>query len=333
MSAASVTTPVSQAIAAGKLSRGELKAFMQRSNALASLHLSAWIALTLATGGLVWAAENTAWFVPAMFVHGVVLVHYFSLQHECTHYTVFRSRRLNEWAGAVCGLLIGLAPKFFRYEHCDHHTWTQLPGKDPERIPLPASMAGYIWYVSSIPYWWSKLKELTRHAGGRLSDEDKAFVPRVEFAAVITEARILVSIYLAVWLCMVVFQWWDPFWYWFLPVALGEPVMRYIRMTEHVGRPSIADMRVNTRTNLVAAPLRWLCWNMNYHAEHHYASSVPYHALPRLHQRLSGELYCEPHGYFGAHRQIIKKIRRNSQRPAAEGRTQREAQAADGTSE
>ena len=41
-----------------------------------------------------------------MFVHGVVLVHHFSLQHECTHYIAFRTRRSNDVVGAACGFVI-----------------------------------------------------------------------------------------------------------------------------------------------------------------------------------------------------------------------------------
>ena len=107
---------------------------------------------------------------------------------------------------------------------------------------------------------------------------------------------------------MAVFEWWTPLWLWLVPVLLGEPVMRAIRMTEHVGMPLVADMRRNTRTNLVWKPLRWLCWNMNYHAEHHYASSVPYHALPRLHEMLAGDLPVERAGYLGAHGDLLAQI-------------------------
>ncbi len=97
-------------------------------------------------------------------------------------------------------------------------------------------------------------------------------------------------------------------WFWWLPVLLGEPVMRWIRLTEHVGRPNLRDMRENTRTNLVSRPIAFLCWNMNYHAEHHYAASVPYHALPRLHEKLAGYVHVEPRGYPGAHLEILSQL-------------------------
>ena len=113
-------------------------------------------------------------------------------------------------------------------------------------------------------------------------------------------------------LAMLWFGWTAPIWYWFIPLVLGEPVMRFIRMTEHVGRPTVPQMSQNTRTNLVSLPWRFLGWNMNYHAEHHYVSSVPFHALPRLHEKLRDHIHVEPDGYLGAHRDILRQLFGNS---------------------
>lgn len=118
----------------------------------------------------------------------------------------------------------------------------------------------------------------------------------------------MLAVYAALGAAMVGLGWWEPLWFWLVPLALGEPVMRFIRMTEHVGRPTVAQRGENTRTNLVSAPWRFLAWNMNYHAEHHYAPSVPFHALPRLHEKLKARLHVEPGGYWGAHRDIARQL-------------------------
>ena len=91
--------------------------------------------------------------------------------------------------------------------------------------------------------------------------------------------------------------------------------MRFVRMTEHVGRPCARDATVNTRTCLVSAPWRFLAWNMPYHAEHHFAPSVPFHALPALHDRLEGHLHVEPGGYLGAHVDMLRRIAGPRARP------------------
>ncbi len=304
-----VKTPITQALADGVLSRRELKGFMQRSNAPAFFHLFAWLATLLASGLLVSFCMHTWWLFPAMFVHGVVLVHHFSLQHECVHYTAFKTRWLNDLVGNICGLIIILPNRFFRYEHCDHHTYTQLTGRDPELIPMPDSFSQYLIYLSSWPYWKAKISELIAHVAGRLSPVERRFIPVEEHQTVFWEARLMLAFYLAIASLCVLADWWAPLWYWWLPVLLGEPFMRAVRMTEHVGRPTTNNMRENTRTNLVSAPMRFLCWNMNYHAEHHYASSVPFFALPKFHEKLNGYVYVEKRGYVGAHRDIIARLR------------------------
>ena len=144
-----VRTPISQALAEGKLTRAQLRGLMTRSNVLPMAHLLAWFMLVACTTQLVTLADRNWWFIPAMFIHGVVLVHHFSLQHECTHYTAFKLRQANDVVAAFCGFVIMLGPTFFRYEHCDHHTYTQQRGRDPELIPLPANLGGYLLYFSA----------------------------------------------------------------------------------------------------------------------------------------------------------------------------------------
>ena len=303
-----IVTPLTQALAEGKLTREELKGFMQRSDAEGFRRLALWLIVLAGSTTLVALAWNSWLIWPAMFLHGIVLVHHFSLQHECVHYTVFRTRWINDLVGQICGLIIFLPHRFFRYEHCDHHTFTQIHGDDPEQIPLPKSIADYLWYLSAIPYWRDKFTELFRHALGQLSEGELRFIPKEEHAAVRRDARMMLVTYAAIFAGMAITGWWGLLWFWLIPLFMGEPVMRFIRMTEHVGRPEVAQMHENTRTNLVSAPLRFLCWNMNYHAEHHYVASVPFHALPSLHEKLKHHVHVEPGGYLGAHREILRQI-------------------------
>ncbi|MFK8080744.1 MAG: fatty acid desaturase family protein [Granulosicoccus sp.] len=296
---------------------------MRRSDKPALLRLALWVCLVGFTGFGIWLSQGSWLMLPAMFIHGVVLVHHFSLQHECCHYTAFKTRWLNDFVGNICGLVIMLPNRFFRYEHCDHHTYTQIKGHDTELIELPRTLAGYFYYLSSIPYWKAKLSELARHAYGQLSTEEKRFIPNEERKTIVLEARLMVAFYILIVVLSMAFQSTVAIWYWFVPVVLGEPVMRAIRMTEHVGRPTVSDMKVNTRSNLVSWPMRFLCWNMNYHAEHHYASSVPFHALPRLNRKLDGYVHTENDGYVGAHRDIVSQLLggrtpRSDNRPASE---------------
>lgn len=301
-------SPLSQAMADGApISRRDLKALMKRSDRPGLIRLVLWCATLAATGALVWAASESWLIWPAMFLHGIVVVHHFALQHECSHYTAFRTRWINNLLAHICGLILMIGPRFFRYEHCDHHTHTNVHGEDPELIEMPRSLGEYLLFLSSIPYWRYQFTGLARHALGRFTAEERRFIPKVELGPVAWEARLMIAFYLGVGALMLA-GWTAPLIYWLGPMFLAEPVMRFIRMTEHVGRPNIADLRSNTRTSLVSAPWRFLAWNMNYHAEHHFAASVPFHALGRLHERLEGHVHVERFGYLSAHRDILRQL-------------------------
>ena len=303
-----VKTPITQAMNEGAITRKELKKLMVRSNKPAFFRLMLWVCLLSTSSYFIWLSLGTWFIIPSMFFQGIILVHHFSLQHECCHYTAFKTRKLNDIFGHICGFSIMLPNQHFRYEHCDHHTYTQLKGKDPELIELPMSLYKYLWYISAFPYWKNKFLEIYRHLKGQLSEEETRFIPNQEQKTIFIEARIMVFLYFLIFSTCIMFNFWAPLWYWLLPVILGEPVMRAIRLTEHVGRPNTDDLKENTRSSLVSLPMRFLSWNMNYHAEHHYASSIPFHALPKLHEKLRGFVYTEKRGYLGAHIDIISQL-------------------------
>tara|TARA_Y100000746_G_C15194271_1_gene322676 strand:- start:92 stop:571 length:480 start_codon:yes stop_codon:yes gene_type:complete len=146
------------------------------------------------------------------------------------------------------------------------------------------------------------------HLWGQLSEHEQKFIPKQEQGTIFREARIMVSLYLIIFIACLITNFWAPLWFWVVPLFLGEPVMRAIRLTEHVGRPNTDDLKENTRSSLISFPMRFLSWNMNYHAEHHYASSIPFHALPKLHKKLDGFIYTEKRGYLGAHIDIISQL-------------------------
>ena len=314
-------TPVSQAFGDGApISRRELKQLMKRSDRPGLIRLAWWLVVLAITGTLVWLAGDNPWLLlPAMFVHGIMVVHHFALLHECSHFTAFRSRWICDLLGRVCGFILVIPPLFFRYEHTDHHTYTNLTGRDPELIELPISLKKYLLYLSSLPYWHGQIEGVVRRAIGRINDIEKRFIPETERPAVIRESRLMLAGYAALAMLMLATGWTAPLWYWIFPMLLAEPLMRMIRMTEHVGRPNVADMRTNTRTNLVAAPWRFLAWNMNYHAEHHFAATVPFYALAELHEKLEGHIYVERRGYFAAHVDILAQVLGRKPRPAAHG--------------
>ena len=287
-----------------------LRTFARRRDAPGLVFLAGHLLALLTTGGLVALSLGSVWVVPALVLHGVVIVHLFAPFHESTHGTAFRTRRLNHAVAWLTGLALGLPPTHFRLEHSAHHAFTQDPAHDPELIPHTATLRGYLLYATALPYFRSLLSSLLRHPFGRFTPVEQGFLPASARPRVVRDARLMWAAYGALLLASLLAQSWALALYWLLPRVLGEPVMRLIRMSEHGACPYVADMLRNTRTVRTLAPLRWLNWNNAFHAEHHALPGVPFHALPELHQRLGPHLENLEAGYVRTQRRLIKAAAR-----------------------
>lgn len=276
----------------------ELKALRQRQDRAGLIFFGAHILTLLVTGFLLAGSDGGPWLLPAMFVHGVVIVHLFAPFHEATHGTAFRTRWLNRLVAWITGLALQLPPTHFTLEHAAHHKYTQDPVRDPERVPEANSIKGYLIFATAIPYFRGNITNLLNHARGRFSSMEETFIPPNSFKKVQHEAWVIWSVYGVILFLSLALQNWFAVVFWLLPRVFGEPVMRVIRMSEHGACPLVPDMLRNTRTVLTWTPLRWLNWNNAHHAEHHAMPAIPFHALPKLHDHLGTHIDEVRHGYI-----------------------------------
>ncbi len=296
------------AVPSALLPRETVRALSQRSNARGALQLALHIGLLAATGLLVWASRGHLWLIVALILHGVVLTFLFCALHECIHRTAFASRSLNDAVAWLCGALLLLPPHYFRLFHFSHHRFTQNPARDPElAVPPAATLRGYCWRVSGLPYWRERLQTTLCHAlTGRVTEP---FVPAARAGEVVREARILWACYLAIAVISLYLQRADALIYWVAPALLGQPFLRLFLLAEHVGCAFSDDMLANTRTTYTNAAVLLLTWRMPYHAEHHSFPSVPFHALARVNALLPAERRVTSPGYLALHRTLLRQLR------------------------
>lgn len=268
--------------------------------------LVAHLALLAAGASWIVAWRGDAWALVPMTLHGIVVVHLFAPFHETSHGSAFATRRLNDAVEWFTGLALGLPPTHFRFEHAEHHAYTQQAGKDPEMIGSAETLRGYLLYATALPYFRSLVSTLLRLAVGRFNEEERRFLPPARLPEAQRDARIMLACYGAIAAASIITGSWLAVELWLVPRILGEPFMRLIRMSEHVGCPRTADWLSNTRTVLTVAPIRWLAWNMAFHAEHHAVPSVPFHALPQLHAVLADRLANLRRGYLATQLHLIR---------------------------
>jgi fatty acid desaturase len=176
----------------------------------------------------------------------------FAPMHELSHGTAFRSRWLNEAVFRLVSFFYISPPVFFRYFHAAHHTYTQIRGKDPDIVlPGPASWGDYLYYVSSIPLWRRNAGWFFNHSraasaraiAGTFLATSRACLPRGAGAPLPLRIVAVASVALSTWAALI---------YWVIPRLMGEPAMRWMRVTEHVGCEYTPDLRRNTRTTQAA---------------------------------------------------------------------------------
>jgi len=267
------------------------EAMTERSDGPGLWHLAGHLGAVLVLGGLIASGVPGWWLL--LQLQGVLITFLFTLEHEATHRTPFRTVWLNDWAGRLAGFLLLLPFEWFRAFHLAHHRWTNLPGKDPELAePKPETLRAWVWHVSGLPYWWSGLRLMTALIAGQVTD---GFVPEGARARVVAEARWMGLGYGLATLTLV----WTPvlLWVWVLPVLLGQPFLRLYLLAEHGDCPEVANMFENSRTTFTTRAVRWLAWNMPYHVEHHVWPTAPFHRLPEIHDLMKAELRVTSEGY------------------------------------
>jgi len=277
-----------------------------RSDRAGLLHLAGYlVALGFFTALI--AAQVPFWPL-LMLPQGILLCFLFTLSHECTHRTPFRTPWLNELCGHLIGGLIVLPFNWFRYFHLAHHKHTNQPDRDPELQGggRPRTFRQYARHLSGWGYWRGGYGVLLSHAAGRI---DAPYLPAGRHRAMRIEARVILALHAAALLSLA----FSPLllWVWIVPALIGQPFLRLYLLAEHGHCPPVADMLENSRTTYTNRAIRALAWNMPFHAEHHSFPAVPFHKLPDLNKALAPNLRSTSEGYTEFTGQYLRGLRRD----------------------
>lgn len=286
------------------------------------------IALAALLTNYAWGYKNGGLLGPIPLVLSIVLQGYFlsflfMALHECVHMTAFSSNLLNKTLSFVVGLASLRPPVHYKLYHFAHHRFTGNKEKDPELSdslldPDIKSIFGYLFYISSVPFWLSRPATVIRHAFGKISPMGEYFIATAkQKQEIIREARVFCLIYAMLAVGSVVVGSYALLVYWVIPTVIGQPFLRFYLLAEHTGCQLGNNMMTNTRTTATYGFYRKLAWNMPYHSEHHAWPSVPFHKLPKVNILISDKVNtrdsvgCNPTGkggYFGVHTGFVRQI-------------------------
>lgn len=287
---------------------------------------SNWL-LVFAAMALVARWPNPLAIVVALFVIAARQLGMAVVMHEAAHRTLFRSRRLNDWAGnwlAAFPVWAEVAP--YRAYHLVHHTRTGTDD-DPDlglAAPFPITKESFrrkVWRDLSGQTGWKQAKAVflrdvgwSRRRNQRSLGMNEGEQPDVGWHKLVPIAvtnGVLVAV-LALAGHPALYLLWVASW-----LTTYRLVSRIRSIAEHGMVPDHHDPLRNTRTTLarwwervLVAPNR-----VNFHLEHHLLMTVPHHNLPRLHAllRARGALpaECLTSGYV----QVLRLATSASARP------------------
>lgn len=269
------------------LTPAELRTLSERSNMRGGIQMTSHMGAILVVGILHAQAMSTGWVWITGLALGVLLNFLYAAQHELSHATVFKTRKLNEVFGRIIGFIQIFPRDFDQVMHFAHHQYTQDWERDGELVREPYTLNSYLLWLSGITYWRNRLLGVARRARGIIIEP---FIRAEEEARIIRESRLHVLGYAVIALASVIAGSWVALTFWLFPMILTKPIHQLQNTIEHLGLSHENDIMENTRSTRANVVQRWLCWQMPYHTAHHTFPAVPFWKLRALNDRIEDKV-------------------------------------------
>ena len=285
----------------------ELRALSERSDHWGFAQLGSHFGAIAIVAVLHAQAMGTGWVLLTGLALGVLLNFLYAGQHELSHATVFKTRKLNEVFGRIIGFIQIFPRDFDQIMHFAHHQYTQDWERDGELVREPYTLTTYLLWLSGISYWRNRIVGNIRRARGIILEP---YIRAEEEAKVIKEARVHLGLYVLIAVVSVALGSWAALTFWIIPMVMTKPIHQLQNTIEHLGLSHENDILENTRSTRINAVGRWLCWQMPYHTAHHTFPAVPFWKLKELNTKLedkAGEVHRM--GWIEFQIEVINKLR------------------------
>jgi len=285
-----------------------LKRLYARSDWVGVRQSGGHLALLVAGGWLVLETKGTWWVLPALLLQGILVNALFGAMHESVHYGSFKTRRFADLLAFFSGAAILNNAGFYRHYHMAHHRYTQDPLRDPELVTsgTPRDWGNYLYRVSAIPFFKLRVRDILLFPFGFRGDV--TYIHERAWPEVRRWGRWLLALYAVLLVGSILLETDVLLWVWLIPLAVGAPLLRLYLVCEHTLCSNSDDGFANTRTTLSNPLLRFIMWNLPYHAEHHLLPNIAFHHLPEAHRYLRPYLKHLATGYIQVNREIMRSF-------------------------
>src|SRR3984957_16319616 len=252
--------------------RETMRALLQRRDGPAIRDTILWFALIFGSGFLTYRLWGKWWAILPYALYSVLYASTSdSRWHETGHGTAFKTDWMNNALYEIASFMVMRESVVWRWSHTRHHSDTIIVGRDPEiAVPRPPDIKGILMAFFGLRTYPKYFKQIVIHSLGRMTDDEKTFIPETEFPKVYFNARLYVLIYASVIALAIITRSILPLLFVGLTNLYCTLLLVVYGLTQHAGlAENVLDHRLNCRTVYMNPIHRYLYWNMNYHVEHH----------------------------------------------------------------
>jgi Na+-transporting NADH:ubiquinone oxidoreductase subunit F len=299
--------------------RETMRKLLERRDGPAIRDTIIWSALILGSGFATYMLRGSWWAIAPYMIYCVLYASTSdSRWHETGHGTAFKTDWMNNALYEIASFMVMRESTVWRWSHIRHHSDTIIVGRDPEiAVPRPPDVKAIVKAFFNLGGYPKYFRHVLLHCIGRMSADEKTYIPEMEFPKIYRRARIYVGIYAAVVALSISSRSILPLLFIGFNNLFGTWLMVVYGLTQHAGlAENVLDHRLNCRTVYMNPLHRYLYWNMNYHVEHHMFPLVPYHALPKLHAVVKDDCPTPYTSLLAAWREIVPTIARQLKDPA-----------------
>ncbi|RBW48914.1 fatty acid desaturase family protein [Marinobacter sp. F3R11] len=239
---------------------------------------------------------SISYFLAIVFI-GVSAFRCFALLHECGHRAMFTSQRANTLVGYLMSPFCLIPYACWRDLHLQHHRWVGVIDKDPTQAGLiKLKEASFIkrqafrwvwWLCIPIPSIQLIFSVFWLHPFRLMASGSKEAPEALLALIVCVLPHALLILFIGPWTYMV----------FILPAMLFYFFwFETVNFTHHSGlfpytsdnHPNPIPLYEQDQVSRTSAFSKWisitLAYNFNFHTEHHYFPTVPWHNLPRVYE-------------------------------------------------
>ncbi len=163
--------------------RETMRKLLERRDGPAIRDTILWFALIFGTGYATYALWGTWWAILPYAIYSAIYASSSdSRWHETGHGTAFKTDWMNNALYEIASFMLMREATLWRWSHNRHHSDTIIVGRDREiAVPRPPDWKDLLKRFFNIGTYEMYFKQIVLHSLGRMSAEEKTYIPETEF--------------------------------------------------------------------------------------------------------------------------------------------------------